>query len=102
MIIFWTIRLLSDDATRSLHNSAVFDSYPALFHQSDDYLFASNRSGGMQLYLANSDRAQLKILTQFTSSFALSNMAISPDDKQVLLVIDNDVFALPLHKLITQ
>lgn len=98
----YNLRSILDEETRLLHNSAVLDTHPALFHQRDDYLFASNRSGGMQLYLANSDRAQLKILTQFTSSFALSNMAISPDDKQVLLVIDNDVFALPLHKLITQ
>ena len=98
----YNLRLLSDDATRSLHNSAVFDSYPALFHQSNDYLFASNRSGEMQIYFADSHRGQSKILTQFTSSYALSNMAISPDDKQVLLVIDNDVFALPLHKLKSQ
>ncbi|MEQ3513117.1 winged helix-turn-helix domain-containing protein [Pseudoalteromonas sp. BZB3] len=98
----YNLRLISDDATRSLHNSAVFDSYPALFHQSDDYLFASNRSGEMQIYFVDSHRAQSKILTQFTSSYALSNMAISPDDKQVLLVIDNDVFALPLHKLKSQ
>lgn len=82
-----------------ISNSNVFDSSPALFHHSNQYLFASQRTGLMQLYLVNDKGDEAKIVTNFSQSHSLGYISISPDDKSVLLTLDEKVYLLPLAEL---
>jgi len=82
-----------------IDNSTVYDTNPALFHQSSQYLFISNRSGRRQVYLASYGTKQAKIVTNFSKSYWLDYVAISADDQRVLLNTGNEVYLLPINIL---
>lgn len=86
------------DTSKSIDNSTVLDVYPALFHNSDQYLFVSKRSGRMQLYLANSESNKALIVTNLNNSYSLKHVSISEDDKHVLLNVDNKVYQVPISE----
>lgn len=90
--------LFHSSNSKTINNSIVSDSSPALFHYSDQYLFASKRSGRMQLYLVdNNDEA--KIVTNFSQPYSFGYMSIAPDDKNILLTLDDKVYLLPVAEL---
>lgn len=91
--------LISSNNISSIDNSSVLDIYPALFHKSDKYLFVSKRSGRMQLYLANNQYKQAKVVTNLPNSHWLKYVAISEDDKHALLNVDNKVYQVPISEL---
>jgi len=82
-----------------IDNSRVDDMNPALFHLSSQYLFISKRSGRRQLYLGRYDTKQAKIVTNFSQSHWLDYIAVSADDKRVLLNTGNEVYLLPIDTL---
>jgi len=84
---------------KDIDNSTVNDSYPALFHHSQQYFFISKRSGRRQLYLARYDEKQAEIVTNFSQSYWLGYMAVSTDDQNVLLKVDNAVYLIPITTL---
>ncbi|ASP47054.1 winged helix-turn-helix domain-containing protein [Cognaticolwellia beringensis] len=91
--------LMSLKNSEPIDNSSVLDVYPALFHNSDQYLFVSKRSGRMQLYLANNQYQQAKVVTNLLNSHWLKYVSISEDDKHVLLNVDNKVYQVPISEL---
>ncbi|MEP2650609.1 MAG: winged helix-turn-helix domain-containing protein [Paraglaciecola sp.] len=91
--------LLSQSHNASIDNSTVADTYPALFHHSEQYLFISKRSGRSQLYLNTNNEKQAKIVTNFSEQHWLGYLAVSPDDKSVLINVDNKIYKLPINQL---
>lgn len=91
--------LISSNNINSIDNSSVLDIYPALFHKSDKYLFVSKRSGRMQLYLANNQYKQAKVVTNLPNSHWLKYVAISENDKHALLNVDNKVYQVHISEL---
>ena len=85
--------------SESIDNSSVLDVYPALFHKSDQYLFVSKRSGRMQLYLANNQYKQAKVVTNLLTSHSIKYVSISEDDKHVLLNVDNKIYRISITEL---
>ncbi|WP_167346348.1 winged helix-turn-helix domain-containing protein [Pseudoalteromonas arabiensis] len=82
-----------------LSNSTVNDTTPALFHRSEQYLFTSNRNGRMQLFLGDYQSKKVNVLTNFDQPYSIGHLAISPDDKQVIVNIDNKVYLLSIDEL---
>lgn len=91
--------LFHSSNSKTISNSIVSDSSPALFHHSEQYLFASKRSGRMQLYLGNDHDGVAKIVTNFPQSYSLGYISIAPDDQSVLLTLDEKVYLLPIVEL---
>ena len=91
--------LVAPEQTNVIDNSAVYDTTPALFHKSQKYLFISKRSGRKQLYLGRYDRNQAEIVTNFTKPLWLNTLAISGDDKSILLHIENEIYNIPTSDL---
>lgn len=91
--------LVSLNNNPPIDNSSILDIYPALFHKSDQYLFVSNRSGRMQLYIANNQNKKARIVTNLLNAHSLKYVSISQDDKQILLNVDNKVYQIPINEL---
>ena len=91
--------LNSSNNSNSIDNSSVPDIYPALFHKNDQYLFVSKRSGRNQLYLANNQNKKANIVTSLLKSHSIRYLAVSEDDKNFLLNVDNKVYLVPIYKL---
>lgn len=81
-----------------IDNTIAYDTKPALFHKSQRYLFVSDRSGKAQLYMGRYNSNQANIVTNFPRSNALSYIAISADDKHVLLSMENEVYNIPANE----
>ena len=87
------------DHLASVDNSAVMDTYPALFHTKNKYLFLSKRSGKSQVYLADATQPYAHIVTNFPQAHSLSYLSLSGDDKNLLLNVENDVYLVPTSAL---
>lgn len=98
----FNLRLLTQNMPLAINNSTVLDTHPALFHHSEQYLFASNRSGIMQLYLGNSVSEQATIVSNFSRSYSFSALAMSANDEHVLLAVENKVYVLALKTLLSE
>ncbi|MDO6425740.1 winged helix-turn-helix domain-containing protein [Thalassotalea sp. 1_MG-2023] len=99
--ISWLVapKSINEKTNINIDNSTVDDFNPALFHQSSKYLFISNRSGRAQLYLASEGSKQAEIVTNFSQSYHLSYMAISADDKNLLMNVGNNVYLIAMREL---
>ena len=75
------------------------DTYPALFHTKNKYLFLSKRSGKSQVYLADATQPYAHIVTNFPQAHSLSYLSLSGDDKNLLLNVENDVYLVPTSAL---
>ena len=91
--------LKSSNNSNAIDNSSVPDTFPALFHNNDQYLFVSKRSGRMQLYLANNQNKKANIITSLLKSHSIRYLAVSEDDKHLLLNVDNKVYLVPVSEL---
>jgi|GEM_PF-288797 len=91
--------LVPPKQVNGIDNSRVDDMNPGLFHLSSQYLFISKRSGRRQLYLGRYDTKQAKIVSNFSQSHWLDYIAVSADDKRVLLNTGNEVYLLPISTL---
>ena len=75
------------------------DFAPALLHFNNHYLFASKRSGRMQIYRVNPDSQMVEPVSNFNANYSINSMAISTDDQQLALGVNNQVYYLPLDLL---
>lgn len=91
--------LVNSSNSRTISNSNVADSNPALFHSGEQYLFSSKRTGRMQLYLGDNKNEDAKIVTNFSKNHSLGYMSMAPDDSNVLLALDEKVYLIPLSDL---
>lgn len=91
--------LTPSNQIHSIDNATVADTYPGLFHHSEQYLFISKRSGRSQLYLADYNKKQAKIVTNFSEAHWLGYLVVAADDKSILLNVDNKVYQLAINQL---
>jgi DNA-binding winged helix-turn-helix (wHTH) protein/Tol biopolymer transport system component len=91
--------LLPVKEAKNIDNAIVDDIYPALFHQSEKYLFVSDRTGHWQIYLGGYDSDKAQIVTNFSDSQRIQYLTISGDDEQVLLNVENKVFLISTSEL---
>lgn len=97
----------SNDKEISLNNSSVMDYLPTLANNSDQYAFVSKRSTHAEVYLANiaeNDVSQKTVqqITFFNNPVKLYRLAFSPNDKQLLILADNQVFITDIQNLETR
>lgn len=93
------LRWLGGVKESALYNSTVADFAPALLHFNNHYLFASKRSGRMQIYRVNPDSQMVEPVSNFNANYSINSMAISTDDQQLALGVNNQVYYLPLDLL---
>ena len=97
------------------NNSSVMDYLPALSNHSSSYAFVSKRSSESQVYLVKELEGVLQSpvrLTNFEQHIKLYQLAFSPQDKQLIILADNQLVhvdleteiiqTLPLHNLSIQ
>lgn len=87
----------------NLDNSSVMDYLPTLANNSDQYSFVSKRSTTAEVYLAQlpteSNRvATSKQLTFFNTPVRLYQLSFSPDDSQLMILADNQIFIIDIDK----
>lgn len=92
--------LLGGNNLADISNSTVSDTSPILFHHSDQYLFASKRSGETQLYLGSYHSEEPVTLTKFNIPYSLGYLALSADDQHLLISMNDKVYHLPIAELI--
>jgi transcriptional activator of cad operon len=84
-----------------LDNSSVMDYLPALSNDGKQYAFVSKRSTTAEVYLAplninDNLVAESKRLTFFNNPVRLYQLLFSPDDSQLLILADNQVFIVDI------
>jgi len=81
------------------YNSSVMDYLPALANGNDTYAFVSKRSSGAQVYFVeDTPQGPTKPLqlTNFEHHVKLYHLSFSPDDKQLIVLADNQLFIIEL------
>jgi len=96
----------SEDAPneKALNNSSVMDYLPTLANNTTQYAFVSKRSTTAEVYLSpiinsNNNQNTAKRLTFFNNPVKIYHLAFSPDDKQLLVQADNQLFIVNLSNL---
>ncbi|NDV92614.1 hypothetical protein GTH32_15675 [Alteromonas sp. 345S023] len=92
--------LVGEEDFTAISNSTVSDISPIMFHHSEQYVFASKRSGHMQLYLGSYRSKEVVTLTKFHARYTIGHMAMSFDDNALLLSVNNKVYHLPMRELL--
>lgn len=97
----------SNDKEIALSNSSVMDYLPTLANKSQQFAFVSKRSTHAEVYLANiteNDISQktAQQITFFNNPVKLYQLTFSPNDKQLLILADNQVFITDIQKLETR
>ncbi|WP_019026574.1 winged helix-turn-helix domain-containing protein [Colwellia piezophila] len=91
-----------------LDNSTVMDYLPALAHNSGQYAFVSKRSTSAEVYLSDlldaSTIENTKQFTSFNNPVKLYDLAFSPNDSQLMILADNQIYiantnSMEVHKL---
>ncbi len=79
-----------------LDNSTVMDYLPALAHNSNQYAFVSKRTTSAEVYLSDllgvSSSESTQQLTAFNKPVKLYDLAFSPDDSQLMILADNQIY----------
>lgn len=77
-----------------LDNSSVMDYLPAIANHSGQYAFVSKRATTAEVYLANKRQPELNAtrLTFFNTPIKFYQLAFSPNDSQLLIQGDNQLF----------
>jgi len=85
-----------DQTSVALDNSTVMDYLPTLANNSNQYAFVSKRSTSAEVYLSDlqgavkSDRALQ--LSTFNNPIKLYDLAFSPNDSQLMILADNQIY----------
>jgi DNA-binding winged helix-turn-helix (wHTH) protein/Tol biopolymer transport system component len=85
---------------KELNNSTVFDTQPALTHQSPNYAFISTRSGQDQLYYGNLLTGDSKVISKLTDHKVFTSLAFSPNDEFLLLTEYTQLWILPVASIL--
>ena len=90
-----------------LDNSSVMDYLPALANTRNQYAFVSKRSTTAEVYLAElsdekTNKTASKRLTFFSDPVKLYQLSFSPDDKQLMILADNQIFIADIAKNVVQ
>ncbi len=85
---------------KKISNSTVFDTSPALAHQTPNYAFVSSRSGQDQLYYGNLLTGESSIISQLDEHQVFTSLAFSPDDNNLLLTGYSTLWILSVEQLL--
>ncbi|WOH36553.1 winged helix-turn-helix domain-containing protein [Thalassotalea fonticola] len=91
-IYYQSRSLIGKTPAVSLDNSSVMDYLPTLANNSDKYAFVSKRSTSAEVYVSNIDTNESQQLTFFKNPVKLYHLAFSPDDNQLAILADNQIF----------
>ena len=88
----------------ALDNSSVMDYLPTLANHSQQYAFVSKRSTTAEVYISTIDEKtnspkQTQRLTFFNNPVKIYHLAFSPDDSQLLIVADNQLYIADISTL---
>jgi len=90
-----------------LDNSTVMDYLPTLANNTEQYAFVSKRSTSAEVYLStvkNEEKSRLttdasKQLTHFNNPVKLYDLAFSPNDTQLMILADNQLYVANVNEL---
>lgn len=88
--------LLNGNQKLKLNNSSVYDIVPTLLHQQNKYFYVSKRTGQYQIYLADFDTGDNKIVSNFNNYMVIRHLQLSPDDKYLLFADHTNVWRINL------
>jgi len=83
-----------------VNNSTVYDTQPALAHNSPSYAFISTRSGQDQLYHGDFRTGENQIISQLNNHEEFNSLAFSPSDDYLLLTESAKFWILPVKPLL--
>jgi len=90
----------TDKASRTkaaLDNSSVMDYLPTLANTSDNYAFVSKRSSTAEVYLSSLHSNESQQISAFENRIKLYHLTFSPNDKQLAILADNQLFIMAMH-----
>ncbi len=88
-----------------LANSTVMDYLPALANTSNQYAFVSKRSTSAEVYLSTIKAAtdnsteNAKQLSHFNNPVKLYDLAFSPNDSQLMVLADNQIYVAKIDEM---
>ncbi len=97
-IFFTTMAKTKDQVEIELDNSTVMDYLPALANNTNQYAFVSKRSTSAEVYLSaiksdqDNSTENAKQLSHFNNPVKLYDLAFSPNDSQLLVLADNQIY----------
>jgi DNA-binding winged helix-turn-helix (wHTH) protein len=97
-IHFNTIAKTKEQINVELDNSTVMDYLPTLANNTNQYAFVSKRSTSAEVYLStltadkNNRTENAKQLSHFNNPVKLYDLAFSPNDSQLMILADNQIY----------
>ncbi len=97
-IHFKTIAKTKEQVNAELDNSTVMDYLPTLANNTNQYAFVSKRSSSAEVYLStitgeqNKNTENAKQLSHFNNPVKLYDLAFSPNDSQLMILADNQIY----------
>jgi len=81
----------------ALDNSSVMDYLPTLANTSDSYAFVSKRTSTAEVYLSSLTSNESRQISFFENRIKLYQLTFSPNDKQLAILADNQIFIMAMH-----
>jgi DNA-binding winged helix-turn-helix (wHTH) protein/Tol biopolymer transport system component len=97
-----TANLAATEEKVASYNSSVMDYLPTLANTRQQYAFVSKRSTNAEVYIADltdNTLEQPQQLTHFNNHVKLYHLAFSPNDSQLLIVADNQLYVAETKSL---
>jgi len=94
-----------DQVDVELDNSTVMDYLPTLANNTNQYAFVSKRSTSAEVYLStitgdkNNSTENAKQLSQFNNPVKLYDLAFSPNDSQLMVLADNQIYVANIDEM---
>ena len=104
-IHFQGIDKIKNPESIELDNSTVMDYLPALANNSNQYAFVSKRTTSAEVYLSTifNDRLNsaemAKQLTDFNNPVKLYDLVFSPNDSQLMVLADNQIYVANIDEM---
>jgi len=78
------------------------DYLPALANTSDNYAFVSKRTSTAEVYLSSINSNESQQISFFENRIKLYHLTFSPNDKQLAILADNQVFIMAMNNFTLQ
>ena len=106
-IHFKTIVKTKEQVNTELDNSTVMDYLPTLANKTNQYAFVSKRSTSAEVYLStsiiagdkNNSTENAKQLSHFNNPVKLYDLAFSPNDSQLMILADNQIYVANIDEI---
>jgi len=105
-IHFKTIAKTKEQVNAELDNSTVMDYLPTLANNTNQYAFVSKRTTSAEVYLStitgdkNNSTENAKQLSHFNNPVKLYDLAFSPNDSQLMILADNQIYVANIDEML--